>query len=89
MALRQHPALQGKPLQFSGWAIDAIGVPPTPAGGVFLTIDKRPPVWVLVGENRPNVASRFDARLTQTGFRLETARRDTDTGSRTRCGSRW
>ncbi|MFN8512312.1 MAG: hypothetical protein U0841_06905 [Chloroflexia bacterium] len=71
MALRQHPALQGKPLQFSGWAIDAIGVPPTPAGGVFLTIDKRPPVWVLVGENRPNVASRFDARLTQTGFRLE------------------
>src|SRR6185436_20582000 len=61
----------GQPLQFSGWAVDVIGVPPTPAGGVFLTIDKRAPVWVPVAGNRPDVATRFDSRLVRSGFALQ------------------
>jgi hypothetical protein len=61
----------GQPLQLSGWAVDTIGIPPGPAGGVFLTIDDRPPVWVPITGERPEVAARFGAQLVRSGFRLE------------------
>jgi hypothetical protein len=61
----------GQPLQFSGWAVDATSVPPQPAGGIYLTLDDQPPVWVPVSGNRPEVAARFDPQLARSGFLLE------------------
>lgn len=59
-----------QPLQLTGWAVDAIGLPPGSAGGVFLTIDDRPPVWVAVNGDRPDVAARFGPDFGRSGFSL-------------------
>ena len=61
----------GKPLQFSGWAVDVIAIPPGPASGVFLAIDGRQAVWLPTTIMRPEVAARFDAGLAYPGFALE------------------
>lgn len=58
-------------LQLTGWAADAARVPPAPASGLFLAIDDRPPVWVPLTLDRPEVAARFGPALGPSGFRLD------------------